>query len=63
MTAQKPQNQKKEPREWEPKTSDCYLVTGGQLTRLRDAHTREERSKIISEMWSQKYRSDACTQK
>ena len=43
---------------WEPKTSDCFLVTGGQMKRIRDAETKEERQEMIEHLRHQKYVSE-----
>lgn len=63
MDAGKAKTKKTSPRTWEPKTSDCYLVTGGQLKRLRDAQTYDERNEIVQATRFQKYRSKSCTLK
>ena len=43
-------------KEWEPKTSDVFLVTGGQIKRLRDGQTQEERNAMIPELRRQNYK-------
>ena len=45
-------------KEWEPKTSDCFLVTGGQLKRLRDEPDHEKRIVLLYPIINQKYHSD-----
>lgn len=42
-------------KEWEPKTSDCYLITGGQIKRLRDEQNPQKRKDIVAPMVHQKY--------
>ena len=42
-----------------PKISDCFLVTGGQIRRLRDAATQEEAQEIVERMRLQKYSGSA----
>jgi hypothetical protein len=42
-------------KEWEPKTSDCFLVTGGQLKRLRDEPDKEKRKEMLYPMANQRY--------
>jgi hypothetical protein len=44
-------------KEWEPKTSDCFLITGGQLKRLRDEPDPEKRKEMLIPMSNQKYRT------
>lgn len=44
-------------KDWEPKTPDCYLITGGQIKRLRDAATQEDAQKIVGDFRHQKYQS------
>jgi hypothetical protein len=48
-------------KKWEPKTSDCFLVTGGQLKRLRDEGDPIKRKEIVSDTWSQKYTANTRT--
>lgn len=42
-------------KEWEPKTSDCFLVTGGQIKRLRDEQDPQKRKDIVAPMVNQRY--------
>ena len=42
-------------KEWEPKTSDCFLVTGGQLKRLRDEPDYDKRREMLYPMAHQRY--------
>ena len=42
-------------KEWEPKTSDCFLVTGGQLKRLRDESDYDKRREMLYPMAHQRY--------
>ena len=45
-------------KEWEPKTSDCFLVTGGQLKRLRDEPDYEKRKEMLYSTAHQKYQTE-----
>ena len=45
-------------KEWEPKTSDCYLITGGQIKRLRDEQDPQKRNDIVAPLVDQKYHTE-----
>jgi hypothetical protein len=45
-------------KEWEPKTSDVFLLTGGQIKRLRDEPDPEKRKDLVGFMIHQKYHTD-----
>ena len=46
-----------ERKDWEPKTSDCFLVTGGQMKRLRDEASFEKRKEMLVQLKRQRYRA------
>lgn len=42
-------------KDWEPRTSDCFLVTGGQMKRLRDEESFEKRREMLVLLRHQRY--------